>query len=191
MLIVPFERLVGVNSSKKSIFIVFLIFLSVAISTKVVIDNFVFITDYIGKDSTLTGRTFIWEYALITSDDFRALGSGYRAFWIDKLTYDFYYYNPYWGEELMNNGHSGYVDVLVELGIIGFLLYILFILSYMSKMIVKSKSVSSSEQALGLSLLFFYIIYSVTEQITLEQSELLWMTLSFIYFRLNVSNKNA
>jgi exopolysaccharide production protein ExoQ len=74
-----------------------------------------------GKDSTLTGRTGLWEYALSIGAQKAWFGHGYATFWISK-----------WGDRArsvlgwdMYSAHNGFLDVYLQLGIIGvgFLLF--------------------------------------------------------------------
>lgn len=141
------------------------------------------ILDVLGKDLTLTGRTTIWEYGFIKSEGNFWFGAGYRAFWGDALTSDFYLYNPYWESgKTFSNGHNGFIDVYFELGIIGVIFYFLFLVSY----VVKVFNCKYEPLALFSSLIIlFYFIYSITEQITLKQSELLWMLIMINYLFLS------
>lgn len=73
--------------------------------------------DLIGKDSSLTGRTFIWDgvWAIIATRPL--LGHGYAAFWLENarsvriLTELVAWELP--------NAHSGYLEVLLQLGWVG------------------------------------------------------------------------
>lgn len=68
-----------------------------------------------GEDPTLTGRTDLW-HDLILLQDVPLFGSGYQTFWLEDyintlwLKYDF---RP-------NNAHNGYLEVYLNLGLVGF-----------------------------------------------------------------------
>nr|WP_249732257.1 O-antigen ligase family protein [Roseococcus sp. SDR] len=70
--------------------------------------------DLIGKDSSLTGRTFIWDGVWHTIAARPLLGHGYAAFWLENsrnvrsLAERVAWEVP--------NAHSGYLEVLLQLG---------------------------------------------------------------------------
>lgn len=79
-------------------------------------------------DTTFTGRTLIWGFALDYVDDALWIGNGYRSFWSIGPA------SPQHGSEIefirtIGSGHSGYVDMLLDLGIVGLTLLIVFALS--------------------------------------------------------------
>lgn len=138
-----------------------------------------YILEVLGKDMTLTGRTYIWQYALDFGEQHKWFGAGYRTFWVDGWgTYTF------WGtHSTISNGHNGFIDVWLELGYVGFAIYLFFILSYFkfSMLPIKNSVGMANSQVFSFSLMIFYLCYSITEQMTLEQSELLWMLLMIFY----------
>lgn len=72
----------------------------------------------LGRDSTLTGRTELWEDILVYASRNPFQGVGYGSFWIgDKANnlWEKHYWKP-------QQGHNGYIDVYVELGLIGLFL---------------------------------------------------------------------
>ena len=153
----------------------------------------------IGRDFTLTGRLTIWDYALFKAEKNFWLGVGYRTFWIPQNTQDFILFNPYWGSDefKMANGHSGYIDVYTELGFTGFIIYLVFIGSYVYRVFSPKYEISYPNEELAArfsnfyslkvlmgGLLGFYFLYCITEQSTLKQSDLLWMVFLIFYFML-------
>ncbi len=73
--------------------------------------------DLIGKDSSLTGRTFIWDGVWHIIAGRPLLGHGYAAFWLENSR------NVRALVELVAwdvpNAHSGYLEVLLQLGWVG------------------------------------------------------------------------
>jgi exopolysaccharide production protein ExoQ len=76
--------------------------------------------DLIGKDSSLTGRTFIWDGTWQIIAGRPLLGHGYAAFWLENSR------NVRSLAELVAwevpNAHSGYLEVLLQLGWVGLVL---------------------------------------------------------------------
>lgn len=82
----------------------------------------------LGKDATLTGRTTIWSNGAEVFLDNIYLGVGYQAFWG----------SPAYANEVMqiraavletiSGFHSGYLETMVTLGVLGLLAYLLMVL---------------------------------------------------------------
>lgn len=76
-----------------------------------------------GKDSTLTGRTYLWSQGWAATAQAPILGVGYQAYWVqgfseaERLWDEFYI-----GSRSGFHFHNTYIEVLVELGWAGFLL---------------------------------------------------------------------
>ena len=81
-----------------------------------------------GKDSTLTGRTYLWQQGWQAAAQAPLLGAGYQAYWVqgfaeaERLWQEFYI-----GARAGFHFHNTYIEVLVELGFVGFALLVLVI----------------------------------------------------------------
>ncbi|MBZ9768673.1 MULTISPECIES: O-antigen ligase [unclassified Mesorhizobium] len=82
-----------------------------------------------GKDSTLTGRTYLWEQGWKAAQQRPLLGYGYAAYWVQGFA------DPerLWAEFYISTRsgfhfHNTYVETLVEIGFIGVTLLALVIL---------------------------------------------------------------
>lgn len=162
------------------------------------------ILEALGRDATLTGRDTIWNYAIQKGLERPVLGAGYRTFWVDRITGDFLDVNIYFhdkasenADEIMGNGHNGYLDVWLELGSAGAALYLLFTLSMYSRFLIWNTAAQNRdhqdpshsqniENARKISVLFaalltFYTVYSLTETVILAQGELFWTIISTAY----------
>lgn len=76
-------------------------------------------TGTLGRDTTLTGRTDIWAGLVPVAMQHPVLGAGFGGFWTDE-TVRLY---------IVNEAHNGYLDVLLETGVIGLFLQSMFLLS--------------------------------------------------------------
>ncbi|HWK14099.1 MAG TPA: O-antigen ligase [Rhizobiaceae bacterium] len=76
-----------------------------------------------GKDSTLTGRTYLWSQGWAAATQAPVFGVGYQAYWVqgfsdaERLWEEFYI-----GSRSGFHFHNTYIAVLVELGTVGLLL---------------------------------------------------------------------
>jgi exopolysaccharide production protein ExoQ len=75
-----------------------------------------------GRDMTLTDRTLLWTDILNNAAKSPVLGIGIGAFWVGSAGYDIYPL-PNWSRKTPQwrptEGHNGFIDVYVELGVIG------------------------------------------------------------------------
>jgi exopolysaccharide production protein ExoQ len=76
-------------------------------------------TSNLGRDTTLTGRTDVWGTLVPVVFRQPLLGSGFGGFWTYR-TREVYQ---------ISEGHSGYLDVLLDLGFVGLLLVSMFLLT--------------------------------------------------------------
>jgi O-antigen ligase len=82
----------------------------------------------VGKDMTLTDRVYLWRYILSQMGESLWLGNGFNGFWVTENAKIYNLYNEfYW---IPNQSHNGYLDLLNETGLVGFILVLLIIFSY-------------------------------------------------------------
>jgi exopolysaccharide production protein ExoQ len=81
-----------------------------------------------GKNATLTGRTYLWSQGLAAAAQTPLLGVGYQAYWVqgfpdaERLWAEFYI-----DARSGFHFHNTYVEVLVELGLVGVVLLALIL----------------------------------------------------------------
>jgi exopolysaccharide production protein ExoQ len=123
----------------------------------------------VGRDPTLTDRTKIWAFLFgMHTNPF--VGTGYQTFWIGPRLEWFWQKS---GLGFLNEAHNGYLEVYLELGLIGvFLLGGFLIASYRK---ICRLGPSSSLGSLGLAAWTVLVFYNMTE--AAFQGGLLWMML--------------
>jgi len=84
--------------------------------------------EYLGKDSTFTGRTDLWLVIMEEVKKHPFHGCGFSGFWIFE-NYDLALLNQelFW---LPNQAHMGYLDILNETGLVGLSLVLIMIFKY-------------------------------------------------------------
>jgi O-antigen ligase len=116
-----------------------------------------------GRDATLTGRTELWDVVL-HMQQYPITGFGYDSFWLGnrlKALQDMWYFKP-------TQAHSGYIELYLNLGLIGWALFAAVIVASFRKL--RSALLSSAEITdwvifgrFGLGFLGTYLIYNYTE----------------------------
>jgi O-antigen ligase len=76
----------------------------------------------VGRDETLTGRSDIWQILVPLAMKTPLLGHGIGGFWTTAMR-----------ERTSSHAHNGYLDMLLNLGFIGLLLFFLFFSSCCTK----------------------------------------------------------
>lgn len=81
-----------------------------------------FVLGLFGKDSTLTGRTYLWQQGIEAARQYPWLGFGYQAYWVqgfsepERLWSEFYI-----GSRSGFHFHNTFIETAVETGIAGLL----------------------------------------------------------------------
>jgi exopolysaccharide production protein ExoQ len=110
-------------NNRRSIFIIGLVAAIVAIIVAINYGAVELILQAFGKNTTLTGRTYLWQEGLRFSEDAPLIGIGYQAYWVQGFSeaerlWDEFYVTSRGGFHF----HNTYVEVLVELGYVGLVL---------------------------------------------------------------------
>ena len=119
----------------------------------------------IGRDSTFTGRTSIWESAFAFGMERPILGHGYRTFWTRGLT----------NRLLIGNGHNSFLDLWLELGLVGLGA---FIASFVVVVRRALKRLAQSEDRRGLwyiMFLIFLFLFSMAAQVFPDHGTIPWV----------------
>lgn len=126
-----------------------LLLLSASI-TYIIVDNLEFIlVDLLGKDLQLNGRTPIWTLALEKIKERYWLGYGYSAFWYSDA--GTYVINHTWlgasgALPTSWNAHNGYIEMLLQLGIIGLgltIIHMLYLIFKTTKLLISNLTIES------------------------------------------------
>jgi O-antigen ligase len=118
-------------------------------------------SSWLGRDETLTGRTDTWAQLVPIVMSQPLFGLGFGSFWTTARR-DFYD---------MSHGHNGYLDSLLELGMVGLAFYMVWLLSCVRKLyggLAKDYEWSS----LGIGFLLMVLVYNTTESAFSLASEL-------------------
>jgi exopolysaccharide production protein ExoQ len=123
----------------------------------------------VGRNPTLTGRTELWQI-LLSMHTNPLIGTGYESFWLgSRLQFVWEHFAPG-----INEAHNGYLDVYLNLGIIGLCLVTWFLISSYRTICRRFRS-HSSFGPLALAVWTILPFYNITE--AAFKSGLLWLIL--------------
>jgi O-antigen ligase len=124
----------------------------------------------VGRDPTLTDRTKIWA-ALLSMHTNPLIGTGYESFWLGPRLKWFWQTS---GLGRLNEAHNGYLQVYLNLGLVGVFLLVGFLgASY--RTISRRFATSSSLAIFALAVWSVLVFYNMTE--AAFGGGLLWMIL--------------
>ena len=130
---------------------------------------------FLGRDPTLTNRTFIWRAAYELGLQRPILGAGFRSFWVESNASSVFYNMFGSAGTLLGNGHNGYLDMWLELGLIGLALLGVLLVQALARVTRYIDVVGDGFGTFYGVLIVFILIYSTAEKVILEHSEITWV----------------
>ena len=131
------------------------------------------IMNAVGKDPTLTGRTLIWEYLLNQRIAYKPiLGYGRDTLWKEPSVY---YEIFQAAHHIPSHAHNGYIDLIIDLGYSGLSLFIISLISVLSKALKLAYKSSKSEDVWPLAFIITLIIYNISESLLLRGASFTWV----------------
>jgi O-antigen ligase len=130
--------------------------------------------ELIGRDPSFTDRDEIWAELIPIAMENPLFGKGYGGFWVRPI------------ESAVNEAHNGYLDVMLELGLIGVLLIFGFVLS-MCRAAYSALARSFWWASFGFCLLLMVVVHNTSESTFLKTSDLLWSLVVFLSVLLPVA----
>ena len=133
-----------------------------------VIGNTETLVKFLGRDLTLTGRTGIWSVVISKIAQHPWLGYGYRGFWLgmDGDSADVWYETLF----MAPNSHNGFLDVAVELGLIGLSCFLLTFVKNCMRAISWVRLNPTAEGLLPIMFLMFLFLYNLVESTVMDPS---------------------
>ncbi|RAI65405.1 O-antigen ligase family protein [Pseudomonas fluorescens] len=142
--------------------------------------NYTLMLDLLGRDSSLTDRTRIWELLTPLIDDRFLKGYGYGAFWASD---DAAAFIKRWG--YIGNAHSGYLETLLNGGVIQLAALMLL---FAEALIKQYRAITSAQSAqvracalviIGLFIVTNYVAYVIPNYRSAEFLVFCTLALSF------------
>lgn len=145
------------------------------------------IANYFGKDLTLTGRTEIWEVLINDYISQRYwFGYGYNVFWSGEteLVEQFFQKIGF----ISTTAHNGFLDIWLDLGIIGL---IIFCINYLKNFLKLSVHLKGQKRNLYYWALFYFIVmlfYNFSESLIFSYNSLSWLFYVMAASYININN---
>lgn len=144
----------------------------------------------LGKDTTLTNRTFIWEQLIneLSSGTHWILGYGYEGFWTSPegamQTFDPRYFVP-------GHAHNGLLQTIVALGVPGGVLLIYGYLKLLFRKFTLLAKYADKLCMFDAAFMIFFLITNMSEQSVLSDDGLLWIMFLIVASLRDPENRNT
>ena len=148
------------------------------ISYFVMTENLAF--ELFGQEINFTERTFIWQFALRHFHEHPIIGFGLNGFWsFEQILFEFRHEHRW----VLDNYHSGYIGILMELGIIGYILFGASVWAWARKMYAQAgASISRAESAATVSFVNMIFLINFTETFFLRSTNTISIVLLILMF---------
>jgi exopolysaccharide production protein ExoQ len=121
-----------------------------------------------GRDETLTGRSDIWANLIPYALKRPVLGYGIGGFWTDAIR-----------QQTSSHAHNGYLDIILNIGFVGHMLFSMFLLSCCQKA-QKMLTYNFDWGALWICYLLIAVVHNIAESSTIGFTSLISATLLFL-----------
>ncbi|MBL0407686.1 O-antigen ligase family protein [Microvirga aerilata] len=129
------------------------------------------------RPDALTGRGQIWPVLIAYWSDNWLLGSGYGSFWNIGPESPIYQYGTGWVVRL-GQGHNGYLDMLVQIGLPGLVLAVCALFISPLLRLLTSYTIIRRDGALLIALLLFAAGHNMTESTLLDRDTIVQVFLA-------------
>jgi exopolysaccharide production protein ExoQ len=158
---------------------------SIVVLYSAISSNAELIANIVGKDLTFTGRTELWNLVLDKIKERPWFGYGFGAFWQGLNGPSAYIWNTI--SFAAPNSHNGYLDLLLELGIVGFILYTLQFITCFINAIAYIRFNKTADGLWPVILLVYIVLSNLSESNLFIQNNLFFLLQSSTLFSLGIS----
>ena len=150
------------------------------------------LTAPLNDKSAFTGRTQIWPPLLAYSRDHLMLGSGYGSFWnIGYGVGPIFRYTKGWVVDYATQGHNGYIDMLITIGLPGLIMTVIATLVIPLVRLLSSRTIGRGQGALLIAMLLFCAGHNLTESSLLDRDVIVEAFLVFTIATIFTATQNG
>jgi O-antigen ligase len=179
LLMLPMHRVVR-QQYKLQVFIYLIALVLIGSVAVFIVSNLEFIiVDTLGKDLEFNGRVPIWILILDKAFERPWLGYGFAGFWTSPES--LYVLNNSWAgtqasieEGVRFHAHNGFIDLFIQLGLLGLSLFIFNFIKVFLKVISVLNYTKAVEFFWMLQFLVLMLVFNLSEAITILSTGTLW-----------------
>jgi exopolysaccharide production protein ExoQ len=160
---------------KRTVIVVDLAILFVSCTLTLIFSNWVALIAGLGKDPTLTGRTPMWNVALTQLQERPWLGFGRGGFWAPGSKYAVKAGQAVADHFLPPHIHNGFLDLALDIGWIGFGLFMICFLMAYGWSLRRAYATAQSQDLWCFAFLTFLAMNNMTESFLLRLANIYWV----------------
>lgn len=164
-------------------------------ATVIFLSSWTEIVRQIGRDPTLSGRTYIWLVSLNRFLDRPFFGYGRSAFWAPDSPYPKEVNNYLSVFFSSPHAHNGYLDTALDVGLVGLVLLLICLVTAYIAALKRAYASYQPENLWCLGFLTFFILNNMSESFVLRLANIYWVlfvaTVLTVKQRVPVSEKEA
>jgi len=172
LILLPLYKALRWNLSWMLLFFIVAIIALSSFAT-VIVSNLENTLGLLGRDLTFTGRTELWAAVLDKFKERPWLGYGYSAFWLGLEGESSYVWRASTWHP--NYAHNGFLDLLIELGLLGMFVYVLSFLSSYGRGITLARWTKTSAGLWPIVYLTLALISNFSDSTILKQNNIFWV----------------
>ncbi len=141
------------------------------------LNNLPYVLSLLSRDPSFTGRTTVWMVSIVMITRHPWIGYGYNEFWpgygsdiVVRLT----------GLTEMSHAHNAILNLWLDLGLLGVVIFILQYLKSLWRSIVAVRYTRTVEWLWPFVFLSFLAVYGLVESVILQRNGLSWMLFTAI-----------
>jgi len=150
--------------------------------------NFEEVLEFLGKNATLSGRTILWVLLIVDIIKSPLVGYGYGSYWetTNSEKFESFIRNTEW----VTHAHNGYIEIVLDLGLIGLIIFLAVILRNYRK-ILHSYGKLSDDRSFFLLFTIFYLTMNITQSLVLSQNNIFWFLFVYILSAVRKPNQTS
>jgi exopolysaccharide production protein ExoQ len=158
---------------------IFCVLLIASMATFVMVQNYEAVLVGLGRDVTLSGRTDIWGAIVDKIFHQPWIGYGYGGFWQGKEgeSIDIWYI----ARDMPPHGHNGYLDMALDIGLVGLGLFVIDFLRTIARSIRCLRQMPMMESIFPILYLSGVFMYNITEDSLIGDSSFNFIWLIYCY----------
>lgn len=160
---------------KISVIFLNIVILILACVVVVVLTYWVELITGLGRDPSLTGRTFIWDVMIAKLIEQPLFGYGLNAFWAPNSPYAIEVSQAFGSTWIPPNGHNGLLDLSVDVGLVGLALFLISYFTTFVRSLKLAYASKKSEDIWSLAYLIFLAMNNVTESVLMHEYNPYWV----------------
>jgi O-antigen ligase len=139
----------------------------------IVLANSTWVLEQLGKDLTFTGRTAVWVDVWAKIGERPWLGFGYNAFWLGAESEAADIWRVHGWQP--NHAHNGYLDLWLELGLVGVTLVLVHLLLNTRRAFLWAVTSKTAESLWPLVYITLLFMFNFNYSVLVSQSIFFWI----------------